>query len=275
LFDTQTAVFDLPQAIFTTSSVVLNDITASNIVVQNTLRSPEIFQNTRPVIDSINFSVAGDGLTISTSTIQGPVGVFTLTNFDTLSIVTNRFQGNYTTKNVQFLSNLDADSLISAGVQVGGGLAVGKKLRVGSGAIIEAGGLNVNGINMLAYDSDVWFVSETVGNDTTGDGRRLQSAYRTLGKALSQATAGSRIFVEAGTYFETFPLTVPAGVSIEGSGIRATVIKATTATNTQTAFLLNGETTLSDFVVTGFYKPGYAFKFLSLIHISEPTRPCH
>jgi hypothetical protein len=253
LFNTSTAVFDLPQAIFTTSSVTLNNITASNILVQNVLTSPEIIQNTRPVIDTIDFSVVGDGLTISTASIRGPRTLFTLTNFDTLSIVTNRSGGNYTTRDVRFLSPLDADSLISAGVVVSGGIGVSKSVRIGTN-------LYVSGVDMLSYNTSTWMVANN-GNDTTGDGRRPQSAFKSINRALQFAQPGDTILVGPGNYTETFPMTIPQGATVIGGGIRSTTIRPTLATNTQTAFLLNGETTLSDFNVTGFYKPGYAFKF--------------
>lgn len=263
LYNTSTGVVDTPQALYTTSNVTFGVVTASGIVVQNTLTSPEIYDNTRRVISRIDFNVAGDGLTIEpvpSTGAFGPTAVFTLTNFDTLSIVTNRSNGNYTTKNLSFLSPADADSLISAGVVVGGGLAVAKKLRVGGGAFID-GGLTVNGYDMMAYDSSVIYVSDTTGNDTTGDGQRVQSAYKTLNKALTLATTGTVIRVLGGTYYETCPMTVPAGVSIVGDGLRATTIRPTTATNVESVFLLNGETTISDLNITGFFKPGYAFKF--------------
>jgi hypothetical protein len=253
LFDTSTAVFDLPQAIFTTSSVTLNNITASNILVQNVLTSPEVIQNTRPVIDTIDFSVAGDGLNISTATIRGPRALFTLTNFDTLSIVTNRSGGNYTTRDVRLLSPLDADSLISAGLVVSGGIGVSKSVRIGTN-------LYVSGIDMLSYSTSTWMVASN-GNDVTGDGRRPQSAFKSIGRALQFAGPGDTIEVGPGDYTETFPMTIPQGATVKGGGIRSTTIRPTLASNTQTAFLLNGETTLSDFNVTGFYKPGYAFKF--------------
>jgi hypothetical protein len=116
-----------------------------------------------------------------------------------------------------------------------------------------------NGVNLLNYDTDVWYVSD-IGDDLN-DGRRIQSAFKTIRKALSVAQVGHTVFIEAGSYQETFPLTIPQGVSVKGSGLRTTLVSPTTATNTQTAFLLNGETTISDFTVSGFRKPGYAFKF--------------
>jgi hypothetical protein len=153
---------------------------------------------------------------------------------------------------------------ISTGTSTGaiisqGGAGIAGDLNLGGTATI-GGGLVVGGVDLLKYDDHVIYVSD-VGDDTTGDGQRIQSAYGSLQKALSVAVNGDCIFIEAGTYTETFPLTIPQGVTVKGSGLRSTILQPTTATNTLDAFHLNGETTISDFTVTGFYKPGYAFKY--------------
>jgi len=122
------------------------------------------------------------------------------------------------------------------------------------------GGLRVGGVDLMTYDGTIYYVSDATGNDGN-DGHRIQSAFRTIKYALSQTNVGDTVFVEAGNYQEQFPLTVPKGVSIRGAGLREVYVYPTTATNTQSAFLLNGETTISDFTVGGFYKPGYAFKY--------------
>lgn len=152
------------------------------------------------------------------------------------------------------LSTATSISSTTGALIVSGGIGVSGNIQVG-------GTLHVQSVDLLAYDPDSIYVSESTGNDTTGDGRRVQSAYRTIKKALTVATTGTKVHVDAGTYFEEFPLTLPAGVTVQGSGLRATTIKPTTATNTQTCFFLNGETTVNDLSIQGFYKPGYAFKF--------------
>ena len=125
----------------------------------------------------------------------------------------------------------------------------------------------VQGVDLLNYDANIWYVSEDAGSDTF-TGHRHLDPFKTLGKALSVVNAGDTIYLLPGTYTETFPLTVPPGVSIRGAGLREVFVQPTTATNTQTAFLLNGDTTISDFSVGNFYKPGYAFKF-------APNMPKH
>jgi hypothetical protein len=109
-----------------------------------------------------------------------------------------------------------------------------------------------------------WFVSTTGSNSNVGD---YQNApFRNLSYALSRATAGDTVFVYPGTYIEIFPLTVPAGVNIVGFDIRTTIIKPTELTKFKDAFLLNGETTVSDITIKDFNydsneNTGHAFRF--------------
>lgn len=137
-----------------------------------------------------------------------------------------------------------------------------------TGALVVTGGVGiqgdliVQGVNLLQSDFHQFYVSED--GDDAQSGKLPQSAVRTLRRALELAVtvgANASVNILAGTYVEEFPLTVPAGVSVKGAGLRQVYVSPTTATNTQSAFLLNGETTISDFTVGGFYKPGYAFKF--------------
>ncbi|NBP02009.1 MAG: hypothetical protein EBU90_18145, partial [Proteobacteria bacterium] len=102
------------------------------------------------------------------------------------------------------------------------------------------------------------------GSDSN-DGRKRGEPVRTIARALSSATTGDTIFISPGLFIEEYPLTVPKGVTVRGSGLRATTIAPTTATNTADGFLLDGETTVSDFNIAGQYwntatQTGYAFR---------------
>lgn len=137
-----------------------------------------------------------------------------------------------------------------------------------TGALTVAGGVGiqgrliVQGVDLLKEDFHQLYVSDE--GDDTQNGKFPQSAVRTIKKALELATDigfKAAVNILPGVYIEEFPLVVPAGASIKGAGLRQVTVSPTTATNTQSAFLLNGETTISDFTVSGFYKPGYAFKY--------------
>jgi hypothetical protein len=119
-------------------------------------------------------------------------------------------------------------------------------------------------VSVVRPEGNVWYVA-TNGLDTR-DGTDPSTAFRTLGQALSVAESGDTIKVSPGTFPEEFPLTVPQGVAIVGSGIRATKIVPSVLTNDKDAFLLNGETGISDLTISDmFYNAiddtGYAFKF--------------
>ncbi len=122
----------------------------------------------------------------------------------------------------------------------------------------------VNGIDLAQPQGNIYYVA-TNGSDTNA-GEHEHDPVATLKYALSLTNAGDTVYIYPGTYTEIFPLTVPAGVSIRGSGIRAVTIQPTAGTVTKDAFWLNGETTVEDLTVANFRfnsvdNTGYAFKF--------------
>jgi hypothetical protein len=167
--------------------------------------------------------------------------------------------------------------IVQGGIATSGRSTFGGALNISStdsstssitGALTVAGGVGiqgnlfVQGVNLLKDDYHQFYVSED--GDDTQTGKLPQSAVRTIKRGLELAGAigaNAAVNILAGVYVEEFPLTVAAGVSVKGAGLRQVYVSPTTATNTQSAFLLNGETTISDFTVGGFYKPGYAFKY--------------
>ena len=126
------------------------------------------------------------------------------------------------------------------------------------GTLINTGTLVYAGLNTALRPGKTWFVS-TNGLDTNV-GNHENGTYLTIQKALSVATAGDTIFIYPGTYTEIFPLTIPVGVTVKGLSLRAVTVQPTVGTNTNNAFLLNGETTVVDLTVANFYQ-GYAFSF--------------
>ncbi len=80
----------------------------------------------------------------------------------------------------------------------------------------------INGIDMLLEQGNTIYVS--IYGDDLNVGTHLHNTYRTVKYALSQATAGDTVVIFPGTYEEIFPLTVPAGVTVNGAGIRAVTI---------------------------------------------------
>jgi hypothetical protein len=128
-----------------------------------------------------------------------------------------------------------------------------------------------NGINLSLFQGKTWYVA-TNGGDTKS-GQHQNDPYASLVKALSVAQSGDTIFIYPGTYTEIFPMTVPVGVTVRGSGIRSVLIQPTTGTRSNDAFLLNGETTVEDLTV-GYFEynaganTGHAFRFASNFRVT-------
>jgi len=129
---------------------------------------------------------------------------------------------------------------------------------------IQANGLIYQGIE-LTKDVGIYFVSSNNGADTN-DGNNPGGPFATLTKALSIATDGDLIYIYPGQYQETFPMTVPKGVTIQGDSIRGVEIYPTSATQSNDAFLLNSDTVIENITIKDFYydsgnDKGYAFRF--------------
>ena len=108
------------------------------------------------------------------------------------------------------------------------------------------------------------------GSDVTtltnggANGKHPDTPFLTVAKALSLATSGDTINIGAGTFQETFPLTVPDGVTVRGANLRSTQIYPSSATNDLNAFVLEGDSHVSDLTVKDFFynsgnDTGYGF----------------
>ena len=156
---------------------------------------------------------------------------------------------------VQAQGSADSTSTTTGAIVTPGGVGIG-------GSVNIAGTLQVGQNNFSAYDSNTWYVSDnTNSSDTANNGHTVFSAFKTIKHALSVAQFGDTVFIDPGTYTEVFPLTIPEGVSVRGSGLREVFVQPTVGTKNNDAFLMGGDTTISDFTVGNFFQPGYAFKF--------------
>lgn len=131
--------------------------------------------------------------------------------------------------------------------------------------------VNVSNINLLLRQGNTYYVSVNGNDSYVGD--HMHNTFRSVKHALSQTVAGDTVIIFPGTYEEIFPLTVPAGVTVNGAGIRAVTITPTSGTIANDCFLLNGETTVSNLSIKDFlYDPvadtGYGFRFATGCTIS-------
>ena len=126
------------------------------------------------------------------------------------------------------------------------------------------------GIATINAKLDTWFVSTNgVDDGEPSRGRTAERPFRTIAYALSQITSigvNDVLSIAAGVYQETFPLTVPAGLTIKGAGLRATKVIPTNATKQKDAFLLNDRSVIEDITIADMFfntsaNEGYAFKY--------------
>jgi len=179
--------------------------------------------------------------------------------------------GDADTDSVQFIADVDSNIIPATDDTYTIGSAAQKWLE-GHFTDLFVGGISIstgNGgsVALLADEVNKIYV-HLGGSDVNGDGENVSTAYRTVKHALSQAVSGDAIVISPGVFEEEFPLTVPAGVSVNGSGIRATTIKPTVATQSEDGFLLNGDTTVQnlsvmDMLYDGGNGTGYAFQYAS------------
>ncbi len=134
-----------------------------------------------------------------------------------------------------------------------------------NGTSYTAGSLTTpGGIDFGLRQGNIWYVASNGNNSNVGD--HPNGPFATIEFALSNATNGDTVYIYPGTYMENFPLTVPAGVTVKGESIRSVKIIPQASSNDQDAFLLNGQTTVSDVTIANFFynsatNTGYAFKF--------------
>ena len=127
--------------------------------------------------------------------------------------------------------------------------------------------LNIGDIDLTLRQGNIIYVSEN--GDDAHTGTHPQDPVASIAQGLSLATAGDTVHITPGVYTEVFPLTIPVGVALKGAGIRSVTIQPTVGTNTNDAILLNGETTVEDLTITGFFSPGYAFRFANNITVTS------
>jgi len=130
-------------------------------------------------------------------------------------------------------------------------------------ANIDTGALIVDGVDLSLRQGNIFYVAEN-GNDLN-TGTHQNDPKATVQAALSVASEGDTVYVYPGSYTEIFPLTVKKGVALKGFGIRSVEIKPTTDTRYNDAFLLNGESTVEDITISGFYSGGNFFTVTEIV----------
>ena len=119
----------------------------------------------------------------------------------------------------------------------------------------------------------------TAAQNTNQWGATEGTAFATIKYAMTYAQSGDVINISAGEYEEIFPLEIPAGVAVRGSGQKNTFIKPTTGTNQLDAFLMIGDCMIEDLTIKDYFynssnDTGYAFKLKTSYNVAtEGRRP--
>jgi len=177
--------------------------------------------------------------------------------------------GNSDTDSVSFASDIDSDIIPDINETFNLGSTSKKWLGVHTefvnGQLLETSGISVSGVNSISLrQGNIWYVA--VNGSDTNVGDHQNGPFLTVKHALENANGGDTVYIYPGEYQEEFPLTVPDGVTVRGAGLRAVKITPTVLTQTKDAFLLHGDTTVSDLTVGDFYynsslNTGYGFRF--------------
>jgi hypothetical protein len=137
---------------------------------------------------------------------------------------------------------------------------------------LSTSSITANGIDLVLPQGNIIYVAKA-GSDSNS-GVHEHAPFLTIKHALSEASTGTTVYIYPGVYVEEFPLAVPVGVTVKGAGLRAVTIQPTVETNTNDAFLLNGETTIEDLTITGFFynsveNTGYGFRFANNFNVTS------
>ena len=127
-----------------------------------------------------------------------------------------------------------------------------------------------SGASLATRQGNIWYVAVNGTYSNVGD--HQNGPFGSLEKALSVATFGDTVYVYPGTYYELFPLVVPAGVTVTGTDLRNTVIVPDTASEFEDVFYLNDQSTVQNLTIKNFYfdsinNKGYAFRFAPNIQV--------
>ena len=140
-----------------------------------------------------------------------------------------------------------------------------------NGTSVTATSFVVDNLDYNLKLGNTFYVSVNGNDSNSGDS--IFSPFETVKRALAASDASTSgpvtIKVAAGEYQEDLPLTIPSNVSVIGDDMRNTIIVPDTSTQSSDVFLLNGESTVQNLTIKGFYSPGYAFKFAPSTVISS------
>lgn len=167
--------------------------------------------------------------------------------------------GDNNNDNVTFAADVDSDIVPDLPNTYNLGSSSKKWLNLYSnflnGQRVEVSEFSVSEVSLARRQGNIFYVAINGDNNNVGD--HQHGPFRTIKHALSVADASSAgpvtIHVYPGVYQEEFPLSVPPHVTVSGEDLRNTVVTPTPATQTQDAFLVEGDVTIENITIRDFY----------------------
>lgn len=257
-----------------------NISTSANTLTLGTTSGNSVVYQNKLVIDDLELQNNVVRTTASNADLElrpngtGSVEIFANTNVYGNIVATGSItaDGNITigdanTDNVTFNAEIasdiipDATSTYSLGSDPGAGGSQWANVWTDTlyAGTVTTSSLTVAGVDLALRQGNIYYVAEN--GDDTYSGDHPNDPFATIAQALSSASSGDTVHIYPGEYQEVFPLTIPEGVTVKGHSLRGVNISPTAGTNTNTAFLLNGQCTVEDITIKDFFAPGYAFEF--------------
>jgi len=127
-------------------------------------------------------------------------------------------------------------------------------------------------LDLVSRPGNIIYVS-TQGSDSQ-TGTHPQDPVASIEYAIGLATAGDTVYIYPGDYEEQFPITVPQGVTVRGQSLRSVTITPDSTSQSEDAFIMNGESTVEEVTIKNFYydsgnNKGYAFRFANNFRTTE------
>ena len=242
--------------------VVIGDLEVNNNFIENTNTNDDLFirANGTGVINIVgNTTVTGNLHATGNISADGNI---TIGDSDTDNIFIN----------ADIASDImpDIDNTYNIGTAT-------KRWATGNFANVTTNTLTTNdldfgAIDLISVPGNIIYVS-TNGSDAR-TGTHPQDPVATIAKGLELAGLHDTVYIYPGQYQEAFPLTVPQGVTVRGHSLRAVEIAPTSGTQSNDAFLLNGDSAVEDVTVKDFYynsgaTTGHAFRFVNNFRVYE------
>lgn len=262
-------VLDNNQVYSTTGTLNLSPTIGGQVVYQNKLLVDDIQieGNQIATVNSnadLNFTTSGTGkinLNGNTEVIGNLHATGTITADGNLQL------GDSDTDSITFNADIASNIIpdLNNVFQLGTNSKRWKDIWVGTlhADAVVTGAITVSGIDIALNQGNIIYVA--LNGDDGNTGTHQNDPVSSIGRALLLASAGDTVYIYPGVYSETLPLTIPAGVTVKGAGIRSVTIQPD-SDKTVDIFLLNGETTVEDLTIKGFEydaatNTGYAFRF--------------